>query len=117
MTVRASSAATLGVALLFLTGCGTVHFDVPEGARVKLLDVDSPAEVHVERTVWYAVWGAVELGDTHTAATIEENHLASARFRTQYNAWDAIINTFTNLLSFSRRRIIVEGNPVKEKSP
>jgi hypothetical protein len=104
----------LGAALLLGAGCGTVHFDVPEGARVKLLDADAPATVHDERTVWYAVWGAVELGDTHTASTIAEQHLAEARFRTQYNAWDAIINTFTNLLSFSRRRIIVEGNVGKD---
>jgi hypothetical protein len=117
MNRRSVRAAFLGAALLAGAGCGTVHFDVPEGARVKLLDADTPAEVRVERTVWYAIWGAVELGDTHTAPLIEENHLVAARFHTQYNAWDAIINTFTNLLSFSRRRIIVEGIPAKEKNP
>ena len=105
----AASALSLGA------GCGTVHFDVPEGKRVKLLDADTPAQVTVERTVWYFAWGAVELSDTHTAPILQEYDLNEARFHTQYNAWDSIINVFTNLLSFSRRRIIIEGNPAKKE--
>ena len=93
-----------------MAGCGTVHFDVPEGARVKLLEVDAPTSVRVERTVWYALWGSKPLGDNHTASIIAEHHLTEVRLHNQYAASDVIINTFTSIASFSRRRIIVEGN-------
>jgi len=91
-------------------GCGTVHFDVPEGARVKLLEVDAPTSVRVERTCWYALWGAKPLGDNHTASMIAEHQLTEVRLHNQYSASEVIINTFTSIVSFSRRRIIVEGN-------
>jgi hypothetical protein len=101
-------------ALLLLTlgaaGCGTVHFDVPEGARVKLLEVDAPTSVRVERTCWYAGWGADPLDDNHTASIIAEYQFTEVRLHTLYSASDAIINTFTSIFSFSRRRIVVEGN-------
>ena len=106
----APARAVLLLLALVTTGCGTVHFDVPEGARVKLLEIDAPASVRVERTCWYALWGAKPLGDNHTASMIAENHLAEVRLHNQYSASDVIINTFTSIVSFSRRRIIVEGN-------
>lgn len=96
--------------LLTAVGCGTVHVDAPEGKRVKLLDEDAKTSVHIEETVWYFGWGSVDLSDTHTAGLLERNNLAEARFQVTYNFWDSLINTFTNILSFSRRRIIVDGN-------
>jgi hypothetical protein len=106
--MRAASFLLLTVAG---AGCGTVHFDVPEGARVKLLEVDAPTSVRVEWTCWYALWGAEPLGDNHTASTIAKHQLTEVRLHNLYSASDVIINTFTSIVSFSRRRIVVEGNP------
>ena len=103
--------------LLVLPGCGTVHFDVPEGSRVKLLEVDAPASVRVERFVWYALWGGVELSDNHTASMIGEAGLVEVRIQCTYTFWDTVLNTFTSLLSFSGRRVIVEGNPGPGRKP
>jgi hypothetical protein len=109
------------VALLMLmvlaAGCGTVHFDVPKGARVKLLEVDAPTSLRVERTVWYALWGGKPMGDNHTASIIAEYHFKEVRMSNGYSASDSIINTFTSIVTFSRRRIIVEGNPTTEPTP
>jgi len=100
-----------------LLGCGTVPFDVPEGRRVKLLEQDAPTSAHVEETVWYALWGAVEIDDNHTARLIEEHDLAEVTLHNTYTFTDSLINTFTAIFSFSRRRIIIDGNPVKKGDP
>ncbi len=97
--------------ITFLGGCGTVVFDVPEGSKVKLLEVDAPVSITVERTVWYALWGGIPLDDNHTASTIGYYDLKEVRMHTEYSASDTIIDTFTSIVSYSRRRIIVEGNP------
>ena len=96
--------------LLTLVGCGTVHIDAPEGKRVRLLQEDAPTSVHVEETVWYFGWGAVDLSDTHTAGLLETHQLSEARFQVTYSFWDSLLNTFTSVLSFSRRRIVIDGN-------
>jgi hypothetical protein len=100
-----------------IAGCGTIHFDVPEGRRVKLLEVDAPTSVRVERTVWFALWGGKPLSDNHTASIIAEYNLKEVRLHNLYSTSDSIIDTFTSIVSFSRRRIIVEGNPAGERSP
>lgn len=114
MIRRSACAALLGSALLLGAGCGTIHFDVSEGKRVKLLEQDAPTTVHVEETVWYALWGGVDLSDNHTAAIIDRHNLAEVKLHNTYSFWDSVINTFTSFLSFSRRRIVIDGNPVKE---
>ena len=83
---------------------------MPEGSRIKLLDRDAPASVEVERKVWYALWGGVDLSDTHTASMIAEQHLTEVRLHAKYTAWDLILNTVTSLLGFSRKTVLVEGN-------
>jgi hypothetical protein len=98
------------VLVILIAGCGTVHIDAPEGKRVRLLPEDAPTSVHVEETVWYFGWGAVDLSDTHTAGLLETHQLSEARFQVTYNFWDSLLNTFTSVLSFSRRRIIIDGN-------
>jgi hypothetical protein len=103
--------------LLGLSGCGTVYFDVPEGRRVKLLDQDAPTTVHVEKPIWYPLWGAEPLSDNHTANIIAEYNLKEVRLHNRYSLSDSIINTFTSIFSFSRRRMVVEGNPATEPSP
>jgi hypothetical protein len=119
---RSTVARTIFTAILLTAaalaaGCGTVHFDVPEGRRVKLLEVDAPTSIRVERTVWYALWGDKPLEDNHTASIIAEYSLKEVRMSNGYSLSDSIIDTFTSIVSFSRRRIIVEGNPSTEPSP
>jgi len=103
--------------LAAVAGCGTVHLDAPEGRRVKVLDRDAPTTVHVEETVWYFAWGGVDLSDTHTATIIEKHDLAEVKLHVTYDFSDSLINTFATFLSFSRRRIIIDGNPVRKESP
>jgi hypothetical protein len=114
-----ATAKLLGPALLLLVaaGCGTVHLDAPEGRRVKVLDRDAPTTVHVEETVWYFAWGGVDLSDTHTATIIEKHDLAEVKLHVTYDFSDSLINLFATFLSFSRRRIIIDGNPVRKESP
>jgi hypothetical protein len=104
----------LSSAVLFLTGCGTVNFDVPKGQRVKLLTEDDPTTVRVEKKVWYALWGDKPLSENHTAPFIEEYHLTEVKMMTQQDWVDTIINLVVSPLSFSRRTVVIEGNPAKE---
>ena len=106
-----------GLLLLSLAGCGTVHLDAPEGRPVKLLDRDAKTSVHVEETVWYFAWGGVDLSDTHTSSIIEKNNLAEVKVQVTYDFSDSLINLFATFLSFSRRRIVLDGNPVKKETP
>jgi hypothetical protein len=108
----------LPAALVAATGgCGTIHFDAPEGRRVKVLELDAPTSIQIERTVWFALWGAKPLSDNHTASTIEAYNLSEVRLHNLYSGSDIVINTFTSIVSFSRRRIIVEGNVAPEVTP
>jgi hypothetical protein len=101
----------LFLALMTATaGCGEVHFDVPEGTRVRLLEIDAPTSLHVERTVWYGLWGDQPLGDNHTASMIDYNKFKEVRMSNGYSTSDTIINTFTSIVTLSRRRIIIDGN-------
>jgi hypothetical protein len=95
---------------LLLAGCGTVHLDVPEGTRVKLLEQDAPASRTVEQKVWFALWGATEVSDNHTATLIGENRLTEVRIQVKYTGWDVLLNTVLAVVGFTRRSVIVEGN-------
>lgn len=99
---------------LLLTGCGTVNFDVAKGQRVKLLTEDDKTTVRVEKKIWYALWGDMPLSENHTAPFIEEYHLKEVKMFTRQTISDNIISTVLSPLSFSRRTLIIEGNPVKE---
>ena len=110
-------AALLLTVLLFLSACGTIHFDVPAGRRVKLLHRDAPTSVRVVQPVWYVGWGAEPLGNNHTAPIIEEYNLTEVKLYNQQSLTDTIINTFSVFLSLSRRTMIVEGNPAEEAVP
>ncbi len=100
-----------------LTGCGTIHFDVLKGKRVKLLERDAPTSVCIERPIWYALWGGIALSENHTAPFIDSHDLVEVKLHNQQSLWDSIINTFTVILSFSRRTMVIEGNPAGEVSP
>jgi hypothetical protein len=109
--VRVAKFLALSIGINFLAGCGTVVFDVSQGAKVKLLEVDAPVSITVERTIWYSLWGGIPLDDNHTASIIGYYNLKEVRMHTEYSVSDSIIDTFTSIVSYSRRRIIVEGNP------
>jgi hypothetical protein len=110
-------ALTLAAASLLLAGCGTVHFDAPQGQRVRLLTQDDPAAVRVERTIWYALWGNKVMNENHTAPFIATNQLVEVKMYTELSAADSLINPFTSILSFSRRTLVIEGNRRKEPTP
>ena len=97
-------------ALLLIAGCGTVEFEAPPGRKVRLLEVDEPTTVSVERKVWYALWGSEPLGDNSTASMIEENDLSEVRMATEQTIIDNIISSVTVFFSFSVRTVYVEGN-------
>lgn len=44
-------------AALLVSSCGTVRVEVPEGQQVRLLAEGESAEIRVERTVWFWLWG------------------------------------------------------------
>lgn len=102
---------------LVLAGCGAVHFDVPEGQRVKLLTADDVASVRVEQKIWYALWGGKPLTENHTAPFIAANRLAAVKMYSQQSLSDGAINMVTVILSFSRRTLVIEGNPAPEVQP
>lgn len=108
---------SLVLLVTLLPACGTIYFDVPEGRRVLLLDRDAATKVRVERVVWYVGWGAEPLNENHTAPFIAELGLVEVRLYNEQSTWDSIINVFTSLLSFSRRTMIIEGNPAKGEAP
>ena len=96
---------------LLLCACGAVQIEAPPGGAIRMLDPDAPASVRDERVVWYALWGGKPLSDTSTAGTIARHGLKEARVGTELTFWDALVNTFTSLVSVVRRTVVVEGNP------
>jgi hypothetical protein len=100
-----------------LSGCGTIYFDVPEGRSVKLLEQDAPASMRIEKPIWYALWGGEPLSDNHTATLIAHYNLKEVRLHNEYSFSDSVIDTFTSIFSFSRRRMVIEGNPEVDKNP
>jgi hypothetical protein len=107
----------LGIGVVVLAGCGTVHFDAPPGQRVRLMTRDEKAHIRIQRTVWYAFWGGKPLNDNHTASCIATNRLVEVKMSTEATVLDSILNPFTGILSFSRRTLVVEGNPRPEAAP
>ena len=96
---------------LMLSACGAVQIEAPSGRRLRLMDVDEPAQVRDERVVWYALWGGKPLSDVSTAATIESHDLREVRVSTHLTPMDTVVNAFTSFISIVRRTLIVEGNP------
>lgn len=112
---RARSIAFVTVLLLsFALGCGTVRLEVPPGARVRLLQEDEPAQIHVQRTVWFWLFGARPFGDNSTRTEIEKYHLCEIRMRTTQSMTDNLTNLVTILASIVRRTLIVDGNSGKD---
>ena len=93
-----------------LSGCGTVRLEVPPGRDVRMLEADEPAEIHVERTLWYWMWGGNAISDNTPAFEIEKYDLKEVRVHTEQTFIDSILNPITAVVSIVRRRLIVEGN-------
>ena len=92
------------------TGCGTVRLEVPPGRDVRLLEVDEPAEIRVQRTVWFWLWGGEPISDNTAMTEIEQYDLKEVRMRTEQTLLDGILTPITAIVSIVRRTMIVEGN-------
>jgi hypothetical protein len=98
------------LAAALISGCGTVRLEVPPGRNVRMLEADEPAEIHVERTLWYWMWGGNAISDNTPAFEIEKYDLKEVRVHTEQTFIDSILNPITAVVSIVRRRLIVEGN-------
>ncbi|MBX3026349.1 hypothetical protein KF840_15685 [bacterium] len=93
-------------------GCGTMHLVAPPGREVYIMPADKPAQVHVERTVWFYQWGAKAFSDSNsTRQDIERYHLREVRFDTYQKWFEMLMNPVMSIVSIQRRTVIVEGNP------
>jgi hypothetical protein len=108
--VRRLPVAALFVLLLGTAGCGTVRLEVPPGRSVRLLEVDEPAGVRVQRTVWFWLWGARPISDNTTCEDIRALDLAEVRMRTEQTMVDNVVTVIGSLVTITRRTLIVEGN-------
>lgn len=95
---------------LFLASCGTIKLEVPEGRTVRLLEEGEPAEVRIERTVWFWLWGGRPISDNSTKQDIEQENLREVRFYTENTFFEGITNPITAFATIVRRTLIVEGN-------
>lgn len=98
-------------AAILLDSCGTVQLEVPPGHdSVRMLEIDEPAEIRVERTVWFWLWGGRPISDNTTRTEIEEYDLKEVRLRTEQTLLDNILTPICAVVSIVRRTLIVEGN-------
>ena len=113
MYLRSTSAIRIFcilIAVNLFSGCGTVRLEVPEGHEVRLLTQDESAEIRVERTVWFWLWGARPISDNTTKSDIEKYNLKEVRAYTTQTMTDNLLLMITSLVSIVRRTLIVEGN-------
>ncbi len=94
----------------WLTGCGVVHLNAPADQSVRLLTIDAPAKVRLERTVWFKWWGGEPIDPPDTATIIKENELKEVRLYMTNTFVDGLCNVFPGMIGFPRRTLIVEGN-------
>jgi len=97
-------------AALLLFGCGTIRLEVPEGHEVRLLAQDESAEIRVERTVWFWLWGGKAISDNSIKSDIEKYKLTEVRVYTAQTMTDNILLIVTSFVSIVRRTLVVEGN-------
>jgi len=97
-------------AALLLFSCGTVRMEVPEGQQVRLLSQEESAEIRVERTVWFWLWGGKAISDNSIKSDIEKYKLTEVRAYTVQTMTDNILLIVTSFVSIVRRTLVVEGN-------
>jgi len=100
----------LFICVILFSGCGTVRLEVPEGHEVRLLAEEESAEIRVERTVWFWLWGARPISDNTTKSDIEKYKLKEVRAYTTQTMTDNLLLMITSLVSIVRRTLIIEGN-------
>jgi len=98
--------------IILFSGCGTVRMEVPEGHEVRVLARNESAEVRVERTVWFWLWGAKAISDNTTKSDIEKYNFKEVRAYTTQTMTDNLILMVTGFVSIVRRTLIVEGNTI-----
>jgi hypothetical protein len=97
----------IAVGLLAL-GCGTTHLVAPPGREVYIVPADKPAEVHVERTIWFYQWGEGDLGQHHARGhrTVQPARGAHRHLPEMVRDADELI---TSIVSIQRRTLIVRA--------
>jgi hypothetical protein len=95
---------------LLVSSCGTVRVEVPEGQQVRLLAEGESAEIRVERTVWFWLWGGKAISDNSIKSDIEKYKLTEVRAFTVQTMTDNILLIVTSFVSIVRRTLVVEGN-------
>jgi hypothetical protein len=113
MTQMPSRGSLLVVGLLAAAwlGCGTARLVAPPGRDVRIMPTDTPAEVHVERTLWFYQWGAKPMNDNTCREDIEKYHLREVRIDVYQKWYEMLLNPIMSIVSIQRRTLIVEGNP------
>jgi hypothetical protein len=97
-------------AALLLFGCGTIRLEVPEGYPVRLLAQNESAEIRVERTIWFWLWGGKAISDNSIKSDIEKYKLTEVRAYTVQTMTDNVLLIVTSFVSIVRRTLVVEGN-------
>ena len=101
---------SLLAAVVALTACGTLYYEAPAGSEVQMLDRYAPAEVRIERKVYYWLWGKYAISDDSTETDVREHGLREARFETVNTFSDTLLNFPLSLVTIVRRTLIIEGN-------
>jgi hypothetical protein len=117
MVGRPASLLAAALSLLLAAGCGTIRLEVPKGREVRLLEEDEPADVRVQRAVWFWLWGGRPISNNSTVPEVLEHDLVEMRMRTEQTLTDNLTILFTVWFSIVRRTLIVEGNRVAARSP
>jgi hypothetical protein len=92
-------------------GCGTTLLVAPPGREVYIMQTDTLAQVHVERTVWFYQWGAKPFNDNTTQEDIEKYNLREVRMDAYQKWYEMLLNPIMSIVSIQRRTLVVEGNP------
>lgn len=91
--------------------CGTTELVAPPGRDVRVMQADTPASVHVERTVWFWQWGARPISDNTTREDIVKYNLREVRMDAYQKWYEMVLNPILSIVSVQRRTLVVEGNP------
>ena len=101
---------SISICILLFSGCGTVRMEIPEGHEVRVLAREESAEIRVERTLWFWLWGARAISDNTTKSDIEKYQFKEVRAYTTQTMTDTLLLLVTSVVSIVRRTLIVEGN-------
>ena len=95
---------------LLLNGCGTLYLNAPDNQSIKLMSKYKPAEVRVEKKIWFKWWGSEPIDIPDTASVIKEKNLKEVRLYMTNTFVDGLYSVFPGMIGFPRRTLIIEGN-------